>query len=141
MIHYDLTCPNGHNFDSWFQSAEAFDALQAAGHLSCAICGATGIEKRIMAPAVRPARKAGDKPKLKEPASDLEAAMAEMRRQIEANSDYVGLNFAAEARRMHEGEIDERAIYGEAKAEDARALLEDGIPVAPLPFLPKRQAN
>jgi hypothetical protein len=94
-----------------------------------------------MAPAVRPARKAGDKPKLKEPASDLEAAMAEMRRQIEANSDYVGLNFAAEARRMHEGEIDERAIHGEAKAEDARALLEDGIPVAPLPFLPKRQAN
>lgn len=141
MIHYDLTCPNGHNFDSWFQSAEAFDALQAAGHLSCAICGAAGIEKRIMAPAVRPARKAGNKPKLKEPASDLEAAMAEMRRQIEANSDYVGLNFAAEARRMHEGEIDERAIHGEAKAEDARALLEDGIPVAPLPFLPKRQAN
>lgn len=141
MIHYDLTCPNGHNFDSWFQSAEAFYALQAAGHLSCAICGAAGIEKRIMAPAVRPARKAGDKPKLKEPASDLEAAMAEMRRQIEANSDYVGLNFAAEARRMHEGEIDERAIHGEAKAEDARALLEDGIPVAPLPFLPKRQAN
>lgn len=141
MIRYDLTCPDGHNFDSWFQSAEAFDALQAAGHLTCAICGAAGVEKRIMAPAVRPARKAGDKPKLKEPASDLEAALAEMRRQIEANSDYVGLNFAAEARRMHDGEIDERAIHGEAKAEDARALLEDGIPVAPLPFLPKRQAN
>lgn len=141
MIRYDLTCPDGHNFDSWFQSAEAFDALQAAGHLTCAICGAAGVEKRIMAPAVRPARKAGDKPKLKEPASDLEAALAEMRRQIEANSDYVGLNFAAEARRMHDGEIDERAIHGEAKVEDARALLEDGIPVAPLPFLPKRQAN
>ncbi len=141
MIRYDLTCPEGHTFDSWFQSAEAFDALRAARHLSCAICGAAGVEKRIMAPAVRPARKAGEKPKLKEPASDLEAAMAEMRRQIEANSDYVGMNFATEARRMHEGEIDERAIYGEAKAEDARALLEDGIPVAPLPFLPKRQAN
>lgn len=141
MIRYDLTCPNGHNFDSWFQSAEAFDALQAAGHLTCAICGAADVEKRIMAPAVRPARKAGDKPRLKEPASDLEAALTEMRRQIEANSDYVGLNFAAEARRMHDGEIDERAIHGEAKAEDARALLEDGIPVAPLPFLPKRQAN
>lgn len=141
MIRYDLTCREGHTFDSWFQSAEAFDALQAAGHLSCAICGATGVEKRMMAPAVRPARKAGEKPKLKEPASDLEAAMAEMRRQIEENSDYVGMNFAAEARRMHDGEIDERAIYGEAKAEDARALLEDGIPVAPLPFLPKRQAN
>lgn len=141
MIHYDLKCPQGHEFDSWFQSAEAFDALRVAGHLACAICGATGVEKRIMAPSVRPARKAGDKPKLHEPQNELEAAMAEMRRKIEAHSDYVGLNFAAEARRMHEGEIEERAIYGEARADDARALLEDGIPVAPLPFLPKRQAN
>lgn len=141
MIRYDLTCPEGHDFDSWFQSAEAFDNLRAAGHLACAVCGAGGVEKRIMAPAVRPARKAGEKPKLKEPATDLEAAMVEMRRQIEENSDYVGLNFAAEARRMHEGEIDERSIYGEAKADEARALLEDGIPVAPLPFMPKRQAN
>ena len=65
MIRYDLTCREGHTFDSWFQSAEAFDALQAAGYLSCAVCGAAGIEKRIMAPAVRPARKAGDKPTLK----------------------------------------------------------------------------
>lgn len=141
MIRYDLKCPEGHEFDSWFQSVEAFDALRANGHLSCAVCGATGVEKRIMAPAVRPARSVGEKPKLKEPQSDLEAALAEMRRKIEENSEYVGLNFAAEARRMHEGEIEERAIYGEAKAEDARALLEDGIPVAPLPFLPKRQAN
>lgn len=141
MIRYDLTCSQGHDFDSWFQSAAAFDALRAGGHLSCAVCGDSSVEKRIMAPAVRPARKAGEKPKLKEPANDLEAALTEMRRQIEENSDYVGLNFAAEARRMHEGEIEERAIYGEAKADDARALLEDGIPVAPLPFMPKRQAN
>lgn len=141
MIRYDLTCPKGHDFDSWFQSAEAFDALSAAGHLTCAVCGATGVQKRIMAPAVRPARKAGEKPKLKNPTNDLEATMAEMRRQIEANSDYVGLNFATEARRMHEGKIEERAIYGEAKADEARALLEDGIPVAPLPFMPKRQVN
>lgn len=141
MIRYDLTCPKGHDFDSWFQSAEAYDALRAAGHVTCAVCGSTEVDKRIMAPAVRPARKAGEKPKLKEPQNDLEAAMAELRRQVEANSDYVGMNFAAEARRMHEGEIEERAIYGEAKAEEARALLEDGIPVAPLPFVPKRQSN
>jgi hypothetical protein len=67
--------------------------------------------------------------------------MAEMRRKVEENSEYVGLNFAAEARAMHEGTIDERSIYGEAKPDEARALLEDGIPVAPLPFMPKRQAN
>lgn len=141
MIRYDLKCDKGHEFDSWFQSAEAFDRLRATGHVACGLCGSAAVEKLLMAPAVRPARKAGEKPALKPPQNDIEAALAEMRRQIEENSDYVGLNFAAEARRMHEGEIEERAIYGEARPEEARALLEDGIPVAPLPFLPKRQAN
>ena len=141
MIRYDLKCPKGHEFDGWFPSADAFEAQRVAGHVGCTICGATHVEKRIMAPSVRPARKAGEKPKLNAPQNDVEAALAEMRAKIEANSDYVGLNFAAEARAMHEGRIDERSIYGEAKPEEARALLEDGIPVAPLPFMPKRQAN
>lgn len=141
MIRYDLKCSQGHDFDGWFQSAEAFETLRKAGHVTCTLCGTAEVDKRIMAPAVRPARSVGEKPKLKEPQNDLEAAFAEMRAQIEANSDYVGLNFAAEARAMHEGTIDERSIYGEAKPDEARALLEDGIPVAPLPFMPKRQAN
>ena len=144
MIRFSLHCPKAHDFDSWFQSAEAFAALQASGHLSCPVCGATGIEKSVMAPAIRPARNAGQgpqKPSLTEPANDMEAAFAEMRRQVEAHSDYVGLNFVAEARRMHEGQIDERAIYGEAKPDEARALLADGVPVAALPFMPKRKAN
>lgn len=141
MIRYDLKCAKGHEFDGWFKSAEAFDSLSRAGHVACTICGAAEVEKRIMAPAVRPARAAGERPKLKEPQNDIEAALAEMRRRIEENSDYVGLNFAAEARAMHEGKIDERAIHGEARPDEARALIEDGIPVAPLPFLPKRQAN
>lgn len=141
MIRYDLKCSKGHDFDGWFQSAEGYEALRATGHVTCAICGSGEVEKRIMAPAVRPARKAGEKPKLQTPQNDVQAALAEMRAQIEANSDYVGMNFAAEARAMHEGTIDERSIYGEAKPDEARALLEDGIPVAPLPFMPKRQAN
>ncbi|MFM7655141.1 MAG: DUF1178 family protein [Paracoccaceae bacterium] len=141
MIRYDLKCAKGHEFDGWFKSAEAFDSLSRAGHVSCTICGSPEVDKSIMAPAVRPARTAGERPKLQEPQNDVEAALAEMRRKIEENSDYVGLNFAAEARAMHEGKIDPRAIHGEAKANEARALLEDGIPVAPLPFLPKRQAN
>lgn len=141
MIRYDLKCAEGHTFDSWFQSAEAFDALKAAGHVTCAVCGNAAVEKLLMAPAVRPARNSAAPIKLNEPANDIEAGFAELRRKVEANSEYVGLNFAAEARRMHEGEIDERSIYGEAKADEARALLEDGIPVAPLPFMPKRQAN
>lgn len=141
MIRYDLKCSKDHEFDGWFQSAEGYESLRAAGLVTCAICGNADVEKCIMAPAVRPARKAGEKPKLQAPQNDVQAALAEMRAQIEANSDYVGLNFAAEARAMHEGHIDERSIYGEAKPEEARALLEDGIPVAPLPFMPKRQAN
>jgi hypothetical protein len=143
MIRYSLRCAKAHDFDSWFQSAEAFDALQAAGHVSCPICGDARIEKSLMAPAVRPARQVGEvaKPVLTQPQNDIEAAFAEMRRQIETKSDYVGLNFVAEARRMHAGEIDERSIWGEAKPEEARALMEDGVKVAPLPFMPSRKAN
>ena len=143
MIRYSLRCTKAHDFESWFQSASGYDALLAAGQIACPICGDRGIEKTLMAPAVRPARAAGgaNTPSLTEPQSDVEAALAEMRRQVEANSEYVGLNFVAEARRMHEGSIDPRAIYGEAKAEEARALIEDGIPVAPLPFMPARKAN
>ena len=144
MISYSLRCSKSHGFDSWFQSAAAYESLSSAGRISCPICGDSTIEKTLMAPAVRPARKAGEaqaKPKLSEPTSELEAAMAALRRQVEANSEYVGLNFATEARRMHDGEIDPRAIYGEAKPAEARALIEDGVPVAPLPFMPPRKAN
>ncbi|MES2434430.1 MAG: DUF1178 family protein [Pseudomonadota bacterium] len=144
MISYSLRCSNSHGFDSWFQSADAYDSLSSAGRISCPVCGDSTIEKTLMAPAVRPARKAGEaqaKPNLSEPSTELEAAMAELRRQVEENSEYVGLNFAAEARRMHDGDIDPRAIYGEAKPAEARALIEDGVPVAPLPFMPPRKAN
>lgn len=138
MIRFTLKCSKDHEFDSWFKSGADFDAL--AAQLSCPVCGDSAVEKSLMAPAVRPAKKAGMKP-LTSPQNDLEAAMAEMRRAVEENSEYVGLNFAAEARRMHEGEIDPRAIYGEAKLDEAKALLEDGVPVAPLPFIPQRKAN
>ena len=144
MIQYSLRCGNAHGFDSWFQSAAAYDSLLRAGQIGCPLCGDAKVEKTLMAPAVRPARKAGEpavRPKLSEPKTELEAAMAELRRQVEENSEYVGLNFAAEARRMHDGDIDQRAIYGEAKADEARALIEDGVPVAPLPFMPPRKAN
>ena len=143
MIRYTLNCADGHGFESWFQSAEAFDRLLAAGHVACAVCGSDKVTKTLMAPSVRPARKAAtpEAPTLSKPASKTEEAVAAMRRQIEANSDYVGLNFAAEARAMHEGDAPERSIYGEARIEEAKRLIEDGIPVAPLPFLPARKAN
>ncbi|MDO8884954.1 MAG: DUF1178 family protein [Pseudotabrizicola sp.] len=142
MIRYSLKCAQAHEFESWFQSATAFDALRAAGHVTCAICGSKDVEKLLMAPAVRPARAAATAPAaLSQPETDVEQAIAALRAQVEANSEYVGLNFAAEARKMHDGVTPERAIYGEAKPEEAKKLIEDGVPVAPLPFLPKRKAN
>jgi hypothetical protein len=141
MIRYTLTCQTGHGFDSWFPNATAFDDLKAAGHLSCPVCGATGVEKSLMAPAVVAQRPAGT-PSLQEPPqSDIEAAIAALRKHVEENSEYVGMNFAVEARRMHDGDAPARAIYGEARPEEAKKLVEDGLPVAPLPFLPSAKRN
>lgn len=138
MIRYSLSCEQKHGFESWFASAAAFDKLHLAGMLSCAVCGSTRIEKGLMAPAVAVSRV---QPPLSAPASPVEEALAQIRRAVEENSEYVGLNFAAEARAIHDGERPNRAIYGEARAEEARALIEDGVPVAPLPFLPRSKAN
>lgn len=145
MIRYSLTCGNAHSFDSWFQSADAFDRLAAGGHISCAVCGSGDIAKTLMAPVVRPGRRASvdvppDAP-LSTPQTPVEEAFAEMRRKIEQTSEYVGLNFATEARAIHDGAAPERSIYGEARADEARRLIEDGVPVAPLPFRPARKAN
>ncbi len=157
MINYTLKCANDHRFDSWFQSAAAFDKLKAAGMVACAVCGDTHVEKAMMAPRVRPARSAAAKPQaptsapapqpasapgpLSQPASAAEQALKELRAHVEANSDYVGKDFASEARAMHEGDAPERPIYGEAKVEEAKALIEDGVPVAPLPFNIGRKTN
>lgn len=139
MIRYRLTCDQNHQFESWFQSADAFDRLAAAGMVACGTCGSVRVDKALMAPAVATADEA-PRP-LSTPQSAAEAALAEMRRRIETESDYVGLSFAAEARAMHEGRTPERAIWGEARPDEARALIEDGVPVAPLPFMAKGKAN
>ncbi|MCT4578349.1 DUF1178 family protein [Donghicola sp.] len=150
MIRYDLKCAEGHSFDSWFQSSSAYDKLAAAGMVSCAICGSTKVEKAIMAPRVSTSDKAAaavptepveaPAPKLTDN-SKTEKMLAEMRKHIEKNATYVGGNFAAEARAQHLGDAPERAIYGEAKPEDVKKLIEDDVPVAPLPFTPTRKTS
>ncbi|OYW60534.1 MAG: hypothetical protein B7Y02_07310 [Rhodobacterales bacterium 17-64-5] len=150
MIHYTLKCPAGHRFDSWFASADAYAGQQDRGLVACPVCGSTDIAKDLMAPSVRPSRTAvttpppADRPAspdLTTPGTELETAIAALRKHLAETSDYVGVNFATEVRRMHAGDLPERAIHGEAKAEEARQLLEDGIPIAPLPFLPARKMN
>jgi hypothetical protein len=167
MIRYSLKCAEGHSFDSWFQSAAAYDKLADAGMVSCAVCGSAKVEKAIMAPRVRPGRKAvsqGGKAEsfelsdteaaseaqqrpepvggaLTAPSSEVEKAIKELRKQVEANSDYVGKDFASEARAMHLGEAPPRSIHGEARLDEAKSLIEDGVPVVPLPFGPTRKTN
>lgn len=136
MIRYALRCTEGHGFESWFASGEAYEKLARAGHLSCPVCGAVKVEKALMAPAVA---------QTGAPAAPDEAALARkieaLRREVEENSDYVGLEFARTARAMHLGEEPERPIHGEAHIDDARALLDEGIAVAPLPFIPRARSN
>jgi hypothetical protein len=145
MIRYALNCSEGHDFESWFQSAEAFDKLHRAGMVSCAVCGGTEVRKSLMAPRIGAKSTAEAAPEaerpLSAPAHPAEQAVAALKKKIEENSEYVGRDFVREARRMHEGEAPERAIYGEARLDEAKKLVEDGVPVAPLPFTPGRKTN
>lgn len=148
MIRYDLRCEAGHAFEAWFGSAAAFDDQAARGLVACALCGSPKVGKALMAPGVpvranrrpeaRPAEGAA-RPMLSAPVPDgVAEKLAALRAEIEANSTWVGRRFAAEARAMHLGEAEQRPIHGEASAAEAKALIEEGVPVAPLPFLPRR---
>ena len=142
MIRYTLKCAEGHVFDSWFRDSQAFDTLAAAGQLACSVCGSTKVEKSIMAPAVGNARETGEatlpaapEAPLSAPSHPAEAALRKLREHLSKNADYVGKSFAEEARAIHEGAAEQRGIWGEATREDAKALVDDGIPVAPLPMI------
>jgi hypothetical protein len=150
MIRYALKCDEGHQFESWFQSSAAFEKLAGAGHLACVICGSGQVEKSLMVPKVRTSKALGDDgaepvaPPValaNAPSPEAAKALEAMRKKVEAEADYVGDNFAADARAMHLGDTPERAIYGETNAEQAKALIEDGVPVLPLPFKPKRKLS
>lgn len=141
MIRYSLKCANDHRFDSWFASGEAYETLRKSRLVTCPDCGNAQIEKTLMAPAVQSAGSPAEDRPLSTPSDPRAEALAALRQEVEANSDYVGMSFSAEARAMHEGRAPERAIYGEAKLEDAKSLIEDGIPVLPLPFSTRRNTS
>ena len=163
MIRYALACEAGHEFESWFPSASSYDEQAARGFVSCPACGSASVTKRIMAPALgRGSRKGAAGPEgaqpvaaspiaptapagegvqapvalLSEREQALRAMVRAVREHVTKSADYVGPSFAAEARKMHYGEIEHRSIYGEANALDAKALAEEGIAFQPLPILP-----
>ncbi|MGG5812304.1 DUF1178 family protein [Falsiroseomonas sp. CW058] len=160
MIHYQLRCAAGHEFDGWFQDSAGFDRLAGAGLVECTHCGGTQVERALMAPAVVSSRRkaaAPEPPKpaeapapapVPEPASgqrlaagpmpaQLVAMLQKLRAEVEKSCDYVGSDFAEEARKIHNGEAEARGIYGEATEAETEALAEDGIEVARLPWVPR----
>lgn len=143
MIRYALVCVEGHAFESWFSDSAGFDRLAEAGALACAVCGSPKVQKAPMAPALgrgtapAPVRSA---PEPQAPATPppVPPDLAALRRRIEASSEDVGRAFAAEARAIHRGEAPERAIRGEASLAEAKSLVEEDIPVLPLPWWRRR---
>ena len=139
MIKYRLKCNSGHDFESWFSSSEDFDRLASGKLLSCAVCGIAEVEKALMAPGVAASEAQQEDRPLSRPSSPAEQALRALRDKIEREAEDVGTRFAEEARRIHHGEAPERAIYGEARPAEARKLVADGIPVAPLPWRKGKQ--
>ena len=129
MITFDLKCaPQGHVFEAWFGSTEDYEAQRARGLVACPICGAGEVDKAPMAPNI-PAKGAAP-----EAVKAVLAEMAAAQKKMLAGSDFVGERFADEARAIHLGEAEARAIHGQATAQEAEDLRDEGIPVAPLPF-------
>lgn len=150
MIRYTLVCDAGHGFESWFPSGASYDDQSTRGLVTCPACGSAQVAKGMMAPALArgagPRLEAGEPvgearadpvPMTAEPEQRIRALLRAVRAHVTRTSDDVGGRFPEEARRMHYGETPSRPIYGEASPEEARALVEEGIEVAPLPPAPE----
>lgn len=154
MIVFDLSCSHGHRFEGWFGSSADFEDQRTGGLLLCPSCGSAEVSKAPMAPAV-PAKgssrqevlpPAAPQPQPPAPPQQLAnaplppqvqqalAALAKAQDQALKNSTWVGDKFAEETRKMHYGERDEAPIHGQASLAEAKALIDEGVPVAPLPF-------
>jgi len=156
MIHYQLRCRSTHEFDGWFRDSAAYDDQAARGLLECPVCGERDVARALMRPAVArkgrkavaaaeaaptpPATPANVAVTPERLSAQLRATLQRMRAEVERRCDYVGDGFAAEARRIHDGESKARGIYGEATPEQAQALADDGIEVAQIPWVPPADA-
>lgn len=141
MIRYALVCDLEHEFEGWFGSSTDFEEQQGRGILRCPCCNTASVRKQIMAPAV-----AGTKRHLRDegPAKSqamMMEAMGRLRQHVEDNFDDVGDGFASEARAIHEGRSEDRGIYGQATPKEVRDLVEDGVPIAPLPPEPLKKSD
>lgn len=143
MIKYTVRCGNDHEFEGWYKDSGAFDKLARRGHVECPVCGDTKTVKAPMAPRIGKSSMTPDRAeaRAKEVAQRVLEAAVQIRESVEANCDYVGTQFAEEARRIHYGEADDRGIYGEATIDDTRELEDEGIAVLPLPPVRRTKRN
>ncbi len=146
MILYQLECRNQHGFEAWFRDSKAYDSQAKAGRVTCPVCGSRKVAKAPMAPNIATRREApaaapatAKDPTHPEIAEAIELLRA-LRRQVEENCDNVGDQFAEEARKMHYGEAERRDIYGDATAEQAEELREEGIEFGQIPWLPRHDS-
>lgn len=142
MIRYALQCAGGHGFEAWFASSAAYDEQVARGLVTCPVCDTAQVGKAVMSPAVAGTRRtaAPDLPpqKLREL---FRRAAREVRSHVLSEFENVGPRFAQEARAIHEGQAEDRGIYGQATLAETAALKEDGVVVAPLPPEPKDEGD
>lgn len=134
MIVFDLRCGGGHVFEAWFASSDAYAEQRGSGRIRCPLCDSEDVSKAVMAPRVgaksNRAAPAGEEGGAKQTLAKLAAMQAEMLK----SSEWVGRSFAHRARAMHEGREEHAPIHGQASLAEAKALAEDGVPVAPLPL-------
>lgn len=150
MIRYQLQCDADHTFEAWFGNSSAYDKQVKRALVACPQCGSTKVDKCIMAPNIgTKGNKKADTQIIKAANNDaaeqspsyaeLRALMRRMRKEVEKNAEYVGPNFAEEARKIHYDEAEARGIYGEATMEEAKSLHDEGVEFLPLPPLPEEQ--
>jgi hypothetical protein len=152
MIHYQLCCAAGHEFDGWFRDSTGFEAQAEAGLVSCPHCGSVEVGRALMTPSIPRKSTRGEAEILPPEPMDgmptaggvmpdaVRAALQKLRQEVEAHCDYVGKDFAEEARRIHHGETEPRGIYGESSDEEAEALAEEGIAFARIPWVPRNDS-
>jgi len=141
MIRYALLCDREHDFEGWFAASADFDDQQARGLIACPVCNSTAVRKAIMAPAVAGTKTRSQDQSPAESHAMMMEAMGRIRRHVEDNFDDVGDAFASEARAIHEGRAEDRGIYGQATSAEVRDLVEDGVPIAPLPPEPRKKSE
>ena len=155
MIHYNLRCSADHGFDGWFNDSASFDKQAKCGLVECPVCGDTKVERALMTPAVSTSRAVAPVEPVPEPKAEVVppavptmagggrlpaqmiAMLQKLRAEVEKNCDYVGPDLAEEARKIHRGEAEERAIYGETSRDEAEALAEEGIELRQIPWVPR----